>query len=127
MTMPVAAVLVGLLLIVSFTMSHSVVEVEGTDWVEPVLLWISVCMPTGTGKSSLCKFLRKLIMEAEKLCGDHEDDSISWMMDNQSFKKMGDIMHKNYWKLLGLYDELSMLLSQVNIFFEDVGYLTLMN
>ena len=116
MSMPVAAVLAGLLLIVSFTMSHSVVEVEGTDWVEPVLLWISVCMPTGTGKSSLCKFLWKLIMEVEKLCGDHEDDSISWMMDDQSFEKMGDIMHKNHWKLLGLYDELSMFLSQVDIF-----------
>ena len=71
--MPATAVLAGLLLIVSF-MSHSVMELEGTDWVEPVLLWISVCMPTGTGKSSLCKFLRKLVMEAEKLCRDHGDD-----------------------------------------------------
>lgn len=41
---------------------------------------------------------------------------MSWMMDDQSFEKMGDIMHKNRWKLLGLYDELSMFLSQVNIF-----------
>ena len=101
------AVLAGLLLIVSFSMSHSVVELEGTDWVEPVLLWISVCMPTGMGKSSLCKFLRKLVVEAEKLCRDHEDAfTRSWMMDDQSFEKMGDIMHKNHWKLLGLYDEL---------------------
>ena len=115
--MPATAVLAGLLLIVSFSMSHSVVELEGTDWVEPVLLWISVCMPTGTGKSSLCKFLRTLVVEAEKLCRDHEDAfTMSWMMDDQSFEKMGDIMHKNHWKLLGLYDELSMFLSQVNIF-----------
>lgn len=62
------------------------VEVEGTDWVEPVLLWISVCRPTGTGKSSLSKFIRKLVMEVEKLCRDHEDDSISWMMYDQSFE-----------------------------------------
>ena len=38
MNMPALAVLAGLLLIVSFSLSHSVVEVEGTDWVEPVLL-----------------------------------------------------------------------------------------
>lgn len=115
--MPATAVLAGLLLIVSFSMSHSVVEVEGTDWVEPVLLWISVCMPTGMGKSSLCKFLRKIVFEAQKQCREHEDDpTTSWLMDDQSFEKMGDIMHKNHWKLLGLYDELPMFLSQVNIF-----------
>ena len=32
------AVLVSLSLIVSFSMSHSVVSVDGTDWVERVLL-----------------------------------------------------------------------------------------
>ena len=31
-------------------------------------------------------------------------------------KKMGDLMHQNHWKLLGLYDELPMFLSLVNIF-----------
>ena len=101
-------------MIVSFSMSHSVVEVDGTDWVEPVLLWIAICMPTGMGKSSLCKFLHKQIGEARKQCG--LDDSTAWIMNDQSFEKMGDLMSKNHWKLLGLYDELSMFLSQVNIF-----------
>lgn len=112
--MPATAVLAGLLMIVSFSMSHSVVEVEGTDWVEPVLIWMAICMPTGMGKSSLCKFLRKLTGEVKRQCG--LDDSASWIMDDQSFEKMGDLMYKNHWKLLGLYDELSMFLSQVNIF-----------
>jgi hypothetical protein len=49
--MPPTALLVGLLMIVGFAMSQSIVEVEGTDWMEPVLLWLSVCMPTGSGKS----------------------------------------------------------------------------
>ena len=35
--MPPVAVLAGLLLTVSFAMSHSTVQVEGTDWMEPVL------------------------------------------------------------------------------------------
>lgn len=56
--MPAAAVLYGLLVVVSFSMSHSVVEVEGTDWLELVLLWVSICMPTGSGKTSLYKFLK---------------------------------------------------------------------
>ena len=110
-----SAVLAGLLMIVSFCMSHSVVEVEGTDWVEPVLLWIAICMPTGMGKSSLCKFLRKLVRDAQKHRGLESKDC-SWLSDDQSFEKMGDLMFQNHWKLLGLYDELSMFLSQVNIF-----------
>ena len=64
--MPATAVLAGLQLVVSFSMSHSVVEVQGTNWVELVLLWIAVLMPTGMGKSPLCKFLRNLIKEAWK-------------------------------------------------------------
>ena len=71
--MPAVAVLAGLLLIVSYSMSHSVVAVDGTDWVEPVLLWLSICMPTGSGKSSLCKYLRKLVEDARSQTGG--DDS----------------------------------------------------
>lgn len=108
-----SAVLAGLLLIVSFSLSHSVVAVEDTDWVEPVILWLSICMPTGMGKSSLCKYLRGLVKEAKRRKG--LDDN-SWLCDDQSFEKMGDLMSHNHWKLLGLYDELPMFLSQVNIF-----------
>jgi energy-coupling factor transporter ATP-binding protein EcfA2 len=108
-----SAVLAGLLLIISFSMSHSVVAVEGTDWMEPVLLWMSICMPTGMGKSSLCKYLRGLVKEAKKHRGL---DDAAWLSDDQSFEKMGDLMCQNHWKLLGLYDELPMFLSQVNIF-----------
>ena len=102
-------------MLVSFSMSHSIVEVERSEWAEPVLLWLAICMPTGMGKSSLCKWLRKLVREAQKHRGLDDQDS-SWLCDDQSFEKMGDLMFHNHWKLLGLYDELSMFLSQVNIF-----------
>ena len=89
--MPSVAVLAGLILIVSFGMSHSTVAVEGTDWIEPVLLWISVCMPTGSGKSSLCKYLRKLVEDARSNSG-LEENKPSWFLDDQSFEKMGALM-----------------------------------
>ena len=113
--MPSVAVLAGLILIVSFSMSHSTVAVEGTDWIEPVLLWISVCMPTGSGKSSLCKYLRKLVEDARSNNG-LEENKPSWFLDDQSFEKMGALMSDNNWKVLGLYDELPMFLSQINVF-----------
>ena len=119
-----SAVLSGLILIVSFCMSHSVVEVEGTDWLEPVLLWIAICMPTGMGKSSLYKFLRKIIREAQALC--KLENTTSWLSDDQSFEKMGDLMFHNHWKLLGLYDELPMLFFLINIL-KAVDLLTHMN
>ena len=51
--MPPTAVLGGLLVIVSFAMSHAVVGIPRTEWTEPVLLWIAIGMPTGSGKSPL--------------------------------------------------------------------------
>ena len=113
-SVPATAVLAGLLLVVSFSMSHSTVEVEGTDWAEPVLLWISICMPTGMGKSSLCKFLRKVVTQARCQRGLDDTDP-SWFLDDQSFEKMGESMHHNHSKLLGLYDELSTFLTQINV------------
>ena len=112
--MPATAVLAGILLIVSFAMSHAVVEVENTDWLEPILLWISVCMPTGSGKSSLCKWLRQIVEDAHAMSTN--DESPSWFLDDQSFEKMGALMHANHSKLLGLYDELPMFLTQINVF-----------
>ena len=112
-SMPATAVLFGLLVIVSFSMSHCSVEVEGTDWIEPVLLWLSICMPTGSGKTSLCRYLKQLVDTTHTNIG--EDDP-SWYLDDQSFEKMRAMMHDNYSKLLGLYDELAMFLSQMNIF-----------
>ena len=112
-SMPAMAVLFGLLVIVNFSMSHCSVEVKGTDWIEPVLLWISICMPTGSGKTSLCRYLKRLVDNTHTNIG--EDDP-SWYLDDQSFEKMGAMMNDNYLKLLGLYDELVMFLSQMNIF-----------
>ena len=112
--MPASAVLLGLLVIVSFAMSHSAVQVEGTDWIEPVIVWISICMPTGSGKSSLCKYLKHLVDDAHEKVGADADRS--WFADDQSFEKMGALMDENNSKLLGLYDELAMFLSQMNVF-----------
>ena len=114
-SIPPVAVLAGLLLTVGFAMSHSTVQVEGTDWVEPAILWISICMPTGSGKSGLCKFLKSLVDKARRERKLSESDP-SWCLDDQSFEKMGALMSDNHGKLLGLYDELAMFLSQINVF-----------
>ena len=62
MNMPVSVVLAGLLLIVSFAMSYS--ERGQTGWSRFYYGYRFVCL-------LLCKFIRKLVMEAEKLCRDH--------------------------------------------------------
>ena len=111
--MPADAVLAGLIMIISFAISHSDVQVERLDWIEPVLVWVAVCMPTGSGKSTLCKFLQNVVKRARSQCA--EDDGPSWLSDDQSFEKLGELMESNHGKLLGLYDELSMFLAQINV------------
>ena len=108
------AVLYGLIIITSFAMSHAVVEVQETDWIEPVLVWIAICMPTGSGKSSLCKLLQKLVEDTR--ANVTSESSPSWFADDQSLEKMGALMSENGGRLLGLYDELIMFFSQMKIF-----------
>ena len=93
--MPSVAVLAGLILIVSFNMSHFVVSVDSTDWVEPVLVWLTIkklSMPTGCGKSSL--YLCKLVKDTRSDSGLQENQP-SWFLDNHSFEKMGALMSEN--------------------------------
>lgn len=106
--LPPTAVLYGFIIIMSFAMSHSVVEASETDWVEPVLVWIAICMPTGSGKSS------RLTEETREIGGN--DSSPAWLADDQSLEKEGALISENNGRLLGLYDELAMFFSQMNFF-----------
>lgn len=113
--MPPTAVLSGLLIVAAFCMSHASVSVPGTDWVEPILLWISIGMPTGSGKSPLYKFLLSLLRKTRAQL--HLDEAApSWLLEEATFEKMGAMMAENYSKLLGLYDELSSFLTQINLY-----------
>ena len=69
MSMPPTAVLGGILVVVAFCMSHGSVSVPGTERVEPILLWVSIGMPTGSGKSPLYKFLLSLMRKARARIG----------------------------------------------------------
>ena len=65
MSMPSTAVLSGLMIIMSFMLSHSNISVE---WVEPVILWVSIGMPTASGKSSLFNYFLGLLRDVRKRC-----------------------------------------------------------
>lgn len=112
---PPLAVLGGLVTLTSFVISPAVVEVPGTEWREPVLVWLSVNMPTGSSKSSLYQFLHGVITKVKKECGCTSRDP-SWLLGDASCEKMGDLMALNGGRLLGLYDELSTFLTQLNLY-----------
>lgn len=86
-------------------LSPSVVKVPGTDWTEPILMWLTVSMPTGSGKSTIFRHLYSLIRAVRTKCGVHDEDP-SWIFDDASFEKMGALMHENHSRLLGIYDEM---------------------
>lgn len=69
MSVPPAAILGGLLILTSFVISPSVIRVPGTDWVEPILLWITISMPTGSRKTTVYQFLRGLLQKIRKAAG----------------------------------------------------------
>ena len=92
MNLPPTAVLCGYIVLGRFVLSPSVVNVPGTDWTEPVLVWLTVSMPTGSGKSTLFRHLYSLIQETRSACGVSDDDP-SWVFDDATFEKMGAYYH----------------------------------
>ena len=115
LSVPASAVLFGLLSVFSFVLSHSSVKCVGTRWCEPVIIWIAIAMPTGSGKSTLFKFLLNLIQDVRKKC-NRKDIHSSWTLEESSFEKMGALMADNDGKILGLYDELSAFLTGINLY-----------
>ena len=115
MSMPPTAALSGLASIMSFMLSHSNVVVDGTEWSEPVIVWITIGMPTGSGKSSLFNYFLGLLRDVCVKCG-RKDIHPPWTVEESSFEKMGALMATNHGRLLGLYDELSSFLTQINLY-----------
>ena len=71
-------------------------------------------MQTCSGKSSLCKLLTKFMEDTRVNIAC--EASPTWLADDQILEKMGTLMNENNGKLVGLYDELVMVFSQMNIF-----------
>lgn len=109
------AVLTGYLILGSFVLSPSSIKVPNTDWEEPILLWMTVAMPTGSGKSTLFRYLYNLLQKIRSITGVADEDP-AWVLDDSSFEKMGALMHHNASRLIGLYDEFSAFLSQINLY-----------
>ena len=90
-------------------------SVQGTDWIEPVIVWLTVGMPTGCGKSSVFRYLLRLIgLTRKKL--HIPDGAPSWSLDEATFEKMGALMSDNGGRLLGIYDEMTTFLTQINLY-----------
>ena len=146
MSVPPAAILGGLLILTSFVISPSVIKVPGTDWVEPILLWITICMPTGSRKTTVYQFLRELLQKIRKAAGckgNHlkswgsvtrneieyylsllspllplplQGSEPEWLLQDATFEKMGALMCENGGRLLGMYDELSAFLTKMKLY-----------
>lgn len=113
LNIPPTSVSTGYLVLASYVTS-STVKIPDTDWAEPVLLWLTVAMPTGSRKSTLFRYLFSQLQQIRSLAGVSPEDP-TWILDDASFEKMGALMHSNASRLLGLYDELSAFLSQINL------------
>jgi len=110
---PPTAVLSSLMSLCGFIISPSIVQVDGTDWKEPVLIWECICMSTGAGKSPLCTYIETILNEVQDQVSDKQR---SWEVGDSTFEKMGERMHLNSNRLFGVYDELTTFLTKLNVY-----------
>lgn len=76
MNLHLTAVLSGYIILGSYMLSPSVVKVPGTDWAEPVFTWLTIAMPTGSGKSTLFRHLYSLLHGVRSKCGLIDSDPL---------------------------------------------------
>lgn len=110
-----AGVLGGLVILASYVQSPAVIRVPGTEWSERALVWLSINMPTGSTKSALYQYLQGIVIHVRERCGYQHHDP-AWLLGDASCEKMGDLMASNGGRLLGLYDELTSFLTQLNLY-----------
>ena len=103
----------SLMSLCGFIISPSVVQVDGTDSKEPVLIWECVCMSTGAGKSPLCTYIETILNEVQDQVSNQQR---SWEVGDSTFKKVGECMHLNSNRLFGVYDELTTFLTKLNVY-----------
>ena len=78
---------------------------------------------TGTGKSTVYKLLQRVLKAVRTELDDNEISYKKWTLSDQTFEKLGELMYQNDSKALGLYDELTNFLSQVNLYSGNKGLL----
>ena len=108
LNIPATAVLCGYIILGSFVLSPSIVKRPSTDWEEPVLVWLTVCMPT------LFRHLYSLMRDICTACNLTDKDP-SWVFDDATFEKMGALMCDNSARLLGMmnYQHFSPILTYI--------------
>ena len=115
MCIPPEAVLSGLLILTSYVISPAVIIVPDTNWREAALIWLSINMPTGSTKSSLYHYLNSVLQQVRRRSGCTASHP-AWLLGGATCEKMGDKMAENGGRLLGLYDELTTFLTQLNLY-----------
>lgn len=69
------------------------------------------------------KYLVDILKRVRVKLADEEQDLKEWLLSDQTFETLGEIMSQNDGKMLGLNDELTNWLSQVNLYSGAKGLL----
>ena len=72
-----------------------------------------VCLrEVASGKSPLCTHIAKLLADVK----EKVEDRSSWLVEDATFEKMGELMAQNGDRMFGMYDELTTFLTQINLY-----------
>lgn len=69
------------------------------------------------------KYLIDIVKNVRKEMENRSLPIKEWLLSDQTFEKLGELMAESDGKILGLYDELTNWLSQVNLYSENKGLL----
>ncbi|XP_078364593.1 uncharacterized protein LOC144649007 [Oculina patagonica] len=108
-------VLFGLLTLISFTLGHASINVNGFGE-EPIILWMAIVMPTGGCKSVFHQFLYKIMDKVKTRTAARGLKPKTFLLPDCPWEKMGEILANSGGRCLGLFDEFLFFFLSMNLY-----------
>ena len=122
---PIEFIFFPLLTIIAGCMGVNAHIAINTMWREPAILWFIIAANKGQKKTAALRILKKPLQEIEEMesnkwyaeHGNVQNDSPPQLsIDNFSFEELHHVMRRNGSQMLGLFDEMSTMYSQLDLY-----------
>ena len=117
LSVPHLGIILAIIINLEYFMSFSEVQLEHSDWKEPILAWIMMFMGSGTRKSAIYSFIEDVLynktMNIIRQNKEQKQGDSEFLLHETTFEKLGSLLEENNGRKLWVFDEARHFWSQI--------------